>query len=149
MPKRVLETPSAPDALGPYSVAVESGGFVFVSGQVAIDPATGRRAPDNVAAQVKQIMENLRAILGDLGLTLADVAKTTIFLSSATWASPWQTWRRQRSSSPISTISPPSMTSTAATSKRIRLPVQRCRSVPCRAGFSSRSRRSRRASIRY
>jgi len=81
MPKRVLETPSAPDALGPYSVAVESGGFVFVSGQVAIDPATGRRAPDNVAAQVKQIMENLRAILGDLGLTLADVAKTTIFLA--------------------------------------------------------------------
>jgi len=81
MPKRVLKTPSAPNALGPYSVAVEAGDFVFVSGQVAIDPATGERAPDNVAAQSKQIMENLRAILGDLGLTLADVAKTTIFLA--------------------------------------------------------------------
>lgn len=80
MPKRVLETPSAPGALGPYSVAVQAGDFVFVSGQVGIDPASGERAPDNVAAQTKQIMENLRAILGDLGLTLSDVAKTTIFL---------------------------------------------------------------------
>ena len=81
MPKRVLETPSAPGALGPYSVAVQAGDFVFVSGQVGIDPVTGDRAPDNVAAQTKQIMENLRAILGDLGLTLEDVAKTTIFLT--------------------------------------------------------------------
>jgi 2-iminobutanoate/2-iminopropanoate deaminase len=73
--------PSAPGALGPYSVATEAGGFVFVSGQVAIDPATGDRAPDNVAAQTKQIMENLRAILSDIGLSLTDVAKTTIFLT--------------------------------------------------------------------
>ncbi|MDH3259861.1 MAG: RidA family protein [Acidimicrobiia bacterium] len=80
MPKRVLETPSAPGALGPYSVAVQAGDFVFVSGQVAIDPATGERAPDHVGAQAKQIMENLKAILGDAGLTLHDVAKTTIFL---------------------------------------------------------------------
>jgi 2-iminobutanoate/2-iminopropanoate deaminase len=81
MPKRVLKTPSGPDALGPYSVAVQAGDFVFVSGQVGIDPVSGERAPDNVAAQTKQIMENLRAILGDLGLTLGDVAKTTIFLA--------------------------------------------------------------------
>ena len=81
MPKRVLETPSAPAALGPYSVAVEAGDFVFISGQVALDPTSGERAPDNAAAQTKQIMENLRAILGDLGLTLADIAKTTIFLA--------------------------------------------------------------------
>jgi 2-iminobutanoate/2-iminopropanoate deaminase len=81
MPKRVLQTPSAPGALGPYSVAVEAGGFVFVSGQVAIDPARGERAPDDVAAQTKQIMENLRAILSDTGLSLTDVAKTTIFLA--------------------------------------------------------------------
>jgi 2-iminobutanoate/2-iminopropanoate deaminase len=81
MPKRVLDTPSAPGALGPYSVAVEAGDFVFVSGQVAIDPATGERAPDDVAAQAKQIMLNLKAILGDVGLSLADVVKTTIFLA--------------------------------------------------------------------
>ena len=81
MPKRVLETPNAPDALGPYSVAVQAGDYVFVSGQVGIDPDTGERAPDNVAAQTKQIMENLRLILGDIGLTLSDIAKTTIFLA--------------------------------------------------------------------
>ncbi|MDR9450144.1 MAG: RidA family protein [Acidimicrobiia bacterium] len=81
MPKRVLDTPSAPDALGPYSVAVEAGDFVFVSGQVAIDPASGERAPDDVAAQAKQIMLNLKAILGDVGLSLADLVKTTIFLA--------------------------------------------------------------------
>jgi 2-iminobutanoate/2-iminopropanoate deaminase len=80
MPKRVLTTPSAPGALGPYSVAVQAGDFVFVSGQVAIDPATGKRAPDDVAAQAKQIMENVKAILGDVGLTLHDIVKTTIFL---------------------------------------------------------------------
>lgn len=81
MPKRVLDTPSAPGALGPYSVAVEAGDFVFVSGQVAIDPTTGGRAPDDVSAQAEQIMLNLKAILGDVGLSLADVVKTTIFLA--------------------------------------------------------------------
>ena len=80
MPKRVLKTPSAPGALGPYSVAVQAGDFVFVSGQVAIDPVTGKRTPDDVAAQAKQIMENLKSILGDVGLTMNDIAKTTIFL---------------------------------------------------------------------
>lgn len=81
MPKRVLNTPSAPGALGPYSVAAEAGGLVFISGQVAIDPATGDRAPDDVGAQARQIMKNLEAILGDIGLSWEDVAKTTIFLA--------------------------------------------------------------------
>ncbi len=81
MPKRVLNTPSAPGALGPYSVAAEAGGLVFISGQVAIDPATGDRASDDVAAQARQIMKNLGAILGDIGLSWEDVAKTTIFLA--------------------------------------------------------------------
>ena len=81
MPKRVLMTPSAPGALGPYSVAVQAGDLVFISGQVAIDPATGERAPDDVAEQAKQIMKNLKAIVGDVGLTMNDIAKTTIFLT--------------------------------------------------------------------
>ena len=81
MPKRVLNTPSAPGALGPYSVAAEAGGLVFISGQVAIDPGTGDRAPDDVGAQARQIMRNLEAILGDIGLSWEDVAKTTIFLA--------------------------------------------------------------------
>lgn len=81
MPKHVLNTPSAPPALGPYSVAVEAAGLVFISGQVALDPATGDRAPDDVVAQTKQIMKNLEAILADVGLGFADVVKTTIFLA--------------------------------------------------------------------
>ncbi len=81
MPKHVLSTPSAPPALGPYSVAVEAAGLVFISGQVALDPATGDRAPDDVVAQSKQIMKNLEAILADVGLGFADVVKTTIFLA--------------------------------------------------------------------
>ena len=81
MPKRVLKTPSAPGALGPYSVAVQAGDLVFISGQVAIDPATGERAPDDVAKQTKQIMKNLKAIIGDVGLTMNDIAKSTIFLT--------------------------------------------------------------------
>jgi 2-iminobutanoate/2-iminopropanoate deaminase len=81
MPKRVLKTPSAPGALGPYSVAVQAGDLVFISGQVAIDPATGERVPDDIAKQAKQIMKNLKAIVGDIGLTMNDIAKTTIFLT--------------------------------------------------------------------
>ncbi len=81
MPKQVLSTPSAPGALGPYSVAVEAAGLVFVSGQVAIDPATGARAPDDVAAQADQVMRNIGAVLGDVGLGYDDIVKTTIFLA--------------------------------------------------------------------
>jgi 2-iminobutanoate/2-iminopropanoate deaminase len=81
MTKRVLNTPSAPEALGPYSVALEAGGLVFVSGQVGIDPVSGDRAPDNVAAQAKQIMENLRSILEDVDLSLQDIVKSTIYLA--------------------------------------------------------------------
>ncbi len=81
MTKNVLSTPSAPGALGPYSVAVEAAGLVFVSGQVAIDPATGERAPDDVRSQAEQVMRNIGLILGDVGLGYADIVKTTIFLA--------------------------------------------------------------------
>jgi 2-iminobutanoate/2-iminopropanoate deaminase len=80
MSKRVLTTPSAPKALGPYSVAVEAAGLVFISGQVAIDPATGERESGDVAAQADRIMTNIGAILGDVGLGFESVVKTTIFL---------------------------------------------------------------------
>jgi 2-iminobutanoate/2-iminopropanoate deaminase len=82
MSKRVLDTPSAPDALGPYSVAVEAGGLVFISGQVAIDPTTGAPVTGDVAAQTGQIMSNIGTILEDVGLGFDDVVKTTIFLTS-------------------------------------------------------------------
>jgi 2-iminobutanoate/2-iminopropanoate deaminase len=82
MSKRVLNTPSAPNALGPYSVAVEAGGLVFISGQVAIDPSTGEPVTGDVAAQTGQIMSNIGAILEDVGLGFANVVKTTIFLTN-------------------------------------------------------------------
>jgi 2-iminobutanoate/2-iminopropanoate deaminase len=79
--KKVLSTPSAPKAMGPYSFATEAGGLVFLSGQVALDPSTGERRPDDVEVQARQVMDNIGAILGDLGLGFPDIAKTTIFLA--------------------------------------------------------------------
>jgi len=81
MAKQIHDLTSAPVPVGPYSVATEANGFVFVSGQVGIDPATGAIVDGGVAAQTRQIMENVGAILGDLGLGYADIAKTTIFVT--------------------------------------------------------------------
>ena len=81
MPKNVLSTPSAPKAMGPYSFAAEAGGLVFLSGQVALDPATGERRPDDVEVQARQVMDNIGVILGDVGLTYQDIVKTTIFMA--------------------------------------------------------------------
>jgi len=80
MPKQVPALPHAAKPIGPYSVAAEAGGLVFISGQVALDPASGQRVEGGVAAQAARIMENLSLVLGDLGLGFADVVKTTIFL---------------------------------------------------------------------
>jgi 2-iminobutanoate/2-iminopropanoate deaminase len=81
LPKKVLSTPSAPKAMGPYSFAAEAGGLVFLSGQVALDPATGERRPDDVEVQARQVMDNIGLILGDLGLAYEDIVKTTIFMA--------------------------------------------------------------------
>ena len=81
MPKTVPETPSAPKSLAPYSPATEAGGLVFLSGQVGLDPVSGERAPDEVGAQAHQVMRNIGAVLGDLGLGYHDIVKTTVFLA--------------------------------------------------------------------
>ena len=81
MPKTVPATPSAPAPLAPYSIAAEANGFVFLSGQVALDPATGEREPDDVSAQGHRVMKNIGLVLGDLGLSYSDIVKTTIFLA--------------------------------------------------------------------
>lgn len=81
MPKTVLDTPSAPTPMAPYSIATEANGFVFISGQIAVDPTTGERSPDDVVVQSKQVMSNIGSILGDVGLSYDDIVKTTIFLS--------------------------------------------------------------------
>jgi 2-iminobutanoate/2-iminopropanoate deaminase len=81
MPKSVPEITSGPSPVGPYSIVAEANGLVFVSGQVALDPATGDRIDESVAAQARQAMTNIGAILGDLGLDHSDIVKTTIFLT--------------------------------------------------------------------
>jgi 2-iminobutanoate/2-iminopropanoate deaminase len=80
MPKQVPRLPSAPAPLAPYSVATEANGFVFVSGQVAIDP-TGGAIPVAVADQTRLILDNIGGILSDLGLSYGDVVKATLFLT--------------------------------------------------------------------
>lgn len=80
MPKRIHNTPSGPAPLGPYSVATETNGLVFVSGMIAIDPATGSAVEGGVTEQTHQIMKNIGAILSDLGLGYTDIVKTTIFV---------------------------------------------------------------------
>ena len=81
MPKQILNAPNGPQPIGAYSIATEANGFVFCSGQVAIDPVTNAPVLGDVAAQAAQVMTNIKAILADVGLTLEDVVKTTIFLA--------------------------------------------------------------------
>jgi len=81
MPKSVPRITSGPAPVGPYSIATEANGFVFVSGQVAFDPATGDRVDADVAAEAAQTMKNIGSILGELDLGYDDIVKTTIFLA--------------------------------------------------------------------
>ncbi|HEX9653831.1 MAG TPA: RidA family protein [bacterium] len=82
MNKRVIATKAAPQAIGPYSQAIQAGGFLFVSGQIAIDPATGNVEAGDIRSQTQQVMENIKAILEAGGSSLNAVVKTTIFLKS-------------------------------------------------------------------
>lgn len=81
MPRTIPNTPSAPQSLAPYSAAAEAAGLVFLAGQVGLNPSTSERAPDDVTAQAHQVMANIGAVLGDLGLGYEDIVKTTIFLA--------------------------------------------------------------------
>lgn len=81
--KKVIATTSAPGAIGPYSQAIDAGSFVFASGQIPIDPATGA-IPEGIEAQTAQSLANVCAILDAAGLSVANVVKTTVFLSDMT-----------------------------------------------------------------
>jgi 2-iminobutanoate/2-iminopropanoate deaminase len=74
-------TPSAPPAAGPYSPAVRAGDWIVLAGQVGLDPATGRFVEGGVEAQARQVLANVAAVLADCGLSLNDVAKTTVFVT--------------------------------------------------------------------
>ena len=78
--KTVIATTAAPGAIGPYSQAIEAGGFVFVSGQLPLDPATGA-FPDGIQAQTRQSLTNVKSVLEEAGVTMDQVLKTTVFLS--------------------------------------------------------------------
>jgi 2-iminobutanoate/2-iminopropanoate deaminase len=80
MNRQAISTSDAPSAIGPYSQAIAVEGLVFCSGQLGLDPATGELA-DGVEAQAERALLNLEAVLGQAGLTFADVVKTTIFLA--------------------------------------------------------------------
>lgn len=79
--KQIISSPNAPAALGPYSHAVAANGFLFTSGQLGMDPATGKLAGDSIEAQTEQALCNLEAVLAANNMTFSDVVKTTIFLA--------------------------------------------------------------------
>jgi 2-iminobutanoate/2-iminopropanoate deaminase len=80
MSRQVVHTEGAPRAIGPYSQAIIANGFVFCSGQIALDPATGELIEGDVAAQTERAIQNLQAVLEAAGSSLAHVVKTTVFL---------------------------------------------------------------------
>ena len=81
MSKRIITTTSAPAAVGPYSQAVQSGDFLFCSGQIPLDPTTGEIVGADVTEQTTRVLENLKGLLESQKLTLNDVVKTTVFLT--------------------------------------------------------------------
>ncbi len=81
MSKSIISTGKAPAAIGPYSQAVEAGGFIFISGQLPADPATGTLTEADTAKQTETVIKNLEGILTAAGLTLNNVVKTTVFMT--------------------------------------------------------------------
>ena len=80
--KKKISADKAPQAIGPYSQAIQMGNLLFVSGQIPIDPQTGNLVTGDIQAQTRQVMQNLRAIVESAGLTLADAVKATCFLKN-------------------------------------------------------------------
>ncbi len=82
MTRKAIQTNKAPQAIGPYSQAIDLGDLVFVSGQIPLDPATMEVVEGDIVAQTNQVMNNLQAILQEAGLTFAHVAKFTIYITN-------------------------------------------------------------------
>jgi 2-iminobutanoate/2-iminopropanoate deaminase len=79
--KSAITYQNAPKPVGPYSPTVRAGDFLFVSGQVPLDPATGRMVDGDIAAQTRRVLESIRALLGDAGLSMGAVVRTTVYLA--------------------------------------------------------------------
>ncbi len=82
MRHKVIETPQAPKAIGPYSQGILHGGYLFTAGQIALDPVTGSLTGGDVKTQTRRVCENLKAVLTAAGLSFRDVVKTTVFLAT-------------------------------------------------------------------
>ena len=80
--KKIINTNNAPAPIGPYNQAILSGNSLFTSGQIAINPATGNLVTNNIEAETKQVMENMKAILAAAGMSFENVVKTSIFISN-------------------------------------------------------------------
>lgn len=80
--REVIATEKGPKAIGPYSQAIKANGFVFLSGQIPLDPATQQLISGDISAQTERVLSNIRGILEAAGTSLAKVAKTTVFLKS-------------------------------------------------------------------
>jgi 2-iminobutanoate/2-iminopropanoate deaminase len=81
MPKNILHSPDAPDPAGFYSQGTQAGGFLFLSGQIPIDPKSGQLIAGNIEEQTRRVLDNLVAVLGAGGASLADVVKITVYLT--------------------------------------------------------------------
>ncbi len=79
--KKIISTDRSPEAVGPYSQAVKSGPFLFVSGSIPLDPETGKLSGNNVSEQAERVMENLKAVITAAGLDMSSVVKCSCFLS--------------------------------------------------------------------
>jgi 2-iminobutanoate/2-iminopropanoate deaminase len=80
MERKIVLTKAAPEPIGPYSQAVEAGGFVFCSGQIPLDPATGALVTGDIAVQAERVLANLEAVLGACGSSLSKTVKLTVYL---------------------------------------------------------------------
>ncbi|MEI0603050.1 RidA family protein [Brachyspira alvinipulli] len=81
MDKKIIKTHKAPQAIGPYSQAVKSGNFIFASGQVPLDPISGNIEENDIKKQTTRVMENIKGLLESENLTMANIIKTTCFLT--------------------------------------------------------------------
>jgi 2-iminobutanoate/2-iminopropanoate deaminase len=79
--KKIISTSDAPAAIGPYSQAIRSGNFIFCSGQIPLEPKSGQMVSDDIGDQTRRVLDNIRGLLKSEGVSLADVVKTTIFLT--------------------------------------------------------------------
>jgi 2-iminobutanoate/2-iminopropanoate deaminase len=79
--KESISSPDAPKAIGPYSPAIRAGQLLFVSGQIALDPATGQMVGGDIGAETRRVLDNVSALLGAAGLSFSDVVRATIFLA--------------------------------------------------------------------